>query len=116
MFKVIIAGGRDFNDYGLLEKYCDKILSNVSDVEIVSGNAKGADLLGELYAKNKGIPIKIFPADWDKNGKRAGYMRNIDMASYADALIAFWDGKSLGTKHMIDYAKSKGLKVRIISY
>lgn len=110
--KIIIAGSRDFNDYETLKKVCDFMLSRQDEVEIVSGTARGADLLGERYAKEKGYPIKQFPADWSK-GKGAGYIRNEDMAKYSDALIAFWDGKSKGTEHMINLAKKHGLKVKV---
>jgi glycerophosphoryl diester phosphodiesterase len=114
--KVIIAGGRTFTDYGLLCQSADRALSKQTEVEIVSGTAKGADLLGERYAADRGYPVKKFPADWDRYGKSAGYRRNAEMAEYADALIAFWDGTSRGTKHMIDLAHERGLKVRVISY
>ena len=114
--KVIIAGGRGFNDYDLLCRKADKILSRQSEIEIVSGAARGADKLGERYADERGYPIKRFPADWGTFGKKAGYMRNEDMAEYADALIAFWDGTSKGTKHMIDIARNNDLKVRVITY
>lgn len=114
--KVIIAGGRTFNDYKLLCQICDKALSLQNEVEIVSGTANGADKLGEKYAKEKGCPVKHFPADWDKYGKSAGYKRNEEMAKYADALIAFWDGKSKGTKHMIDLAKRYELKVKVVIF
>ena len=111
--KVIIAGGRNFNDYKLLRKFCDKVLSKQTKIEIISGTAKGADKLGEKYANEKEFPITQFPANWNRYGKSAGYKRNMEMAEYADALIAFWDGKSKGTKHMIDIAKANNLKVRI---
>jgi len=111
--KVIIAGGRDFSDYDNLCQVCNKILSEQTNIEIVSGVASGADKLGERFAFDNGYPIKQFPADWDKFGKSAGYKRNAEMAEYADALIAFWDGKSKGTKHMIDLANDAKLKVRI---
>ena len=115
--KVIIAGGRDFNQYEVLKDYCDKMLSQQSSsIEIVSGTAKGADQLGERYAKERGYPIKRFPADWDKHGKAAGPLRNKEMADYATALIAFWDEQSKGTKNMIETAKSLGLKVRVCHY
>src|SRR5690242_7305650 len=97
--KVIIAGTRHFTDYKLLKEYCDVILSNQSDIEIVSGGARGADALGEQYAKENGYPIKQFLPDWDKYGRLAGPLRNEEMARYADALIAFWDNKSTGTKN-----------------
>lgn len=114
--RVIIAGGRNFNDYILLSQKCDKAFSLLNKVEIVSGTANGADKLGERYANEKGHPIKRFPANWDKYGKSAGYRRNEDMAKYADALIAFWDGESRGTKHMIDLAKIHHLKVKVIIF
>ena len=114
--KIIIAGGRNFRDYDKLRESCDNILVNQKDVEIVSGMAAGADTLGERYAQEKGYEVKKFPAQWDLYGKSAGYKRNQQMAEYADGLIAFWDGKSRGTKHMIDIATNKGLKVRVIRY
>lgn len=115
--KVIIAGGRDFDNFRLLSTKVNSILCEItSDIEIVCGCAKGADDLGRKYAKNLGYKIKEFPADWDAHGKFAGVKRNREMAEYADALIAFWDGKSKGTKNMIEEAKKRGLKVRVIKY
>jgi len=119
MIKVIIAGGRDFKDFELLKSHCNRYLkefNNSEDIEIVSGGANGADTLGEKYAKKKKYKIKQFLADWDNLGKSAGYIRNAEMAKYADILIAFWDGKSRGTKHMIDLAKKKRLVVKTIYY
>jgi len=114
--KVIIAGGRNFRDYDKLRESCDNILVNQKEVEIVSGTAVGADTLGERYAQEKDYEVKKFPAQWDLYGKSAGYKRNQQMAEYADGLIAFWDGKSKGTKHMIDIANKMGLKVRVVRY
>lgn len=118
MIKVIIAGTRDFNDYALLKKDVDYFLQdfNPNKIEIVSGNARGADKLGERYAKEHNLPVKLFPANWDKYGKRAGYLRNQEMANYSDMLIAFWDEKSKGTRHMIDIAKKQGLTVIVVGY
>lgn len=115
--KVIIAGGRNFNDYDFLCKKVDEILVwNYIDIEIVSGTANGTDKLGERYALEWGFPVKQFPSNWDLHGKSAGYLRNSEMAKYSDLLIAFWDGKSKGTKHMIDLAKKGGLIVEIILF
>jgi hypothetical protein len=113
--KVIIAGGRDFDDYQKLREFCDKVLKDQQDIEIVSGAAKGADHLGERYAIERGYKTTRFPADWNK-GRSAGYIRNKQMAEYGDALIAFWDGTSKGTGHMIDLAKQYKLKIRICNY
>lgn len=118
MFKVIIAGGRDFDDWHLLCKTCHNLLKDkdYNQVEIVEGGAKGADRLGFEFYRANGTKHKRFPADWHTHGKKAGILRNIEMAEYADALIAFWDGKSRGTKHMIEVAKEKGLLIRVIKY
>lgn len=118
-FRVIIAGGRDFNDYPLLKAKCDNILADKTATHriiVVSGAAKGADSLGEQYAREKGYTVERYPADWNTHGRAAGPIRNAQMANSADALIAFWDGQSKGTKSMINIAKTKGLGVRVISY
>lgn len=113
---VIIAGGRDFE---MLEKHMlmlDDICDSVEASEIVSGTARGADKAGEYYAHTRKIPCTRFPANWKKYGKSAGYIRNEEMAKYADMLVAFWDGKSRGTKHMIKTMKQFNKPVRVISY
>ena len=114
--KVIIAGSRGFSDFQLLYAKCEEVLANSTDVEIVSGTAKGADKMGEHYASLRGFGVKLFPADWNKHGKAAGYLRNKEMADYADVLIAFWDGESRGTQHMVNLAKERNLAVHIINY
>lgn len=119
MFRVIIAGGREFSDYQLLSSRMDSLLANKVNegpVAIVCGKARGADTLGERYAKERGYQVLYFPADWDRLGKRAGYVRNEEMAKNADALVAFWDGQSKGTKHMIETAREYRLAVRVVRY
>jgi hypothetical protein len=93
-FRVIIAGTRYFGDFAYLVKVCDYLLQNKKKVKIISGNARGADQLGEQYAHYRQYKLDTYPADWDRFGKSAGYRRNVEMAEHADALIAFWDGKS----------------------
>ncbi len=114
--KIIVAGSREFNDYDLLKKNIQENFQRYEVEEIVSGTARGADTLGEQFAKEYNIPVKKFPANWDLYGKSAGYRRNVEMADYADALIAFWDGKSKGTGHMINIAKDKNLRVIVINF
>ena len=123
MVKVIIAGSREFNDYNFLTKKVDFLLQNKidktkpnSNIEIVSGTAKGADTLGEKYAKERGFALKRFPANWKLYKKRAGYIRNKQMRNYADICIVFWDGKSRGSKHMIDLAKETNMPIRVVIY
>lgn len=118
--RVIIAGSRTFNDYNKVVKAACEYLNPNDDITIISGAAKGADTLGELFADRNGLSLVKMPAKWDLYGKRAGYLRNEEMANYAaegrGILLAFWNGKSPGTKHMIQIAKEKGLEVHIILY
>jgi|Laugrespbdmm15dd_1035085.scaffolds.fasta_scaffold00442_14 hypothetical protein len=114
--KIIIAGGRDFNNYQFFLNNIWPLLKGSNQIEIVSGCANGADKIGEKFAESFGLPISRFPANWSKYGKSAGPIRNLEMAKYADELIAFWDGKSSGTKNMIDTATKLGLKINIFTY
>lgn len=115
--KVIVAGSRTFTDYELLKAELNMLIvpGFNREVEIVSGCCKGADTLGEQYAKEYGFKIKKYPADWDTYGKKAAYIRNNQMAKYATHCICFWDGKSKGTKMMIDLANANNLKIAIIN-
>jgi len=112
-FRVIVAGSRTFNDYEYAKKKLDVLLKRKKNVVIICGTANGADKLGERYAKEKGLEIMYFPPDWEKFGKSAGYIRNKHMAEQADALIAFWDGESKGTRHMINIANKEDLPTRV---
>lgn len=114
--KVVIAGSRGFNDYSFLKRKLDHLLQNQTDVTIISGTARGADKLGERYAKEKGFDIIEKPADWENLGKRAGYVRNEEMAKIADAAVIFWDGESRGAKHMIDLCDKHNVNKRVIRY
>lgn len=107
--KVIIAGSRSITDYELVKKAVKA--SGFEITEVVSGAARGPDQLGERWAAENGIPVIQFIPDWGTLGKRAGYARNVDMANYAEALVAVYDGISKGTKHMIEIATKKKLKV-----
>ena len=116
--RVIIAGSRNFDDYDLLRKKCGRLLK-MENVEIVSGHARGADTLGEKFAEENGIPLKVFPAQWDTYGKAAGPIRNRQMAEYAAQadcgfLVAFPKGESNGTRNMIRTAKWYDLTVYVV--
>lgn len=117
--KVIIAGSRDFNDYIKLKNILDKFNLLIKDKgyiinQIISGTCKGADLLGERYAKENNIDIVRFPAKWNTYGKKAGYLRNLEMGEYGDILIAFPINDSKGTYNMIDIMKKLNKKYFII--
>lgn len=112
--KVIIAGSRNITDYRLLKMCLSKTIFNIT--EIVCGKAKGVDSLGERYAEEQNIICTYFPADWNKYGLRAGYIRNTEMGRYADSLIAIWDGRSKGTIHMIDIMKKLNKPYEVFLY
>lgn len=117
--RVIIAGGRDFNDYGALHNKVMSITRNIrkhQNLEVVSGGAKGADQLGERWGLQYEFPVAYIKPDWDQYGKSAAFRRNVEMANYADFLIAFWDGNSRGTEHMINCMRFQNKPYRIIPY
>ena len=109
--KYIVAGGRDFANRGRLCNVLAMLLAE--DDTVITGMARGADRLAWEIAKEWHYDLEEFPAEWDKYGKSAGYRRNVQMAERADALIAFWDGQSKGTKHMIDIALEHGIDVHV---
>jgi hypothetical protein len=118
--KIIIAGTRTFDNKHLLSSQMDWILSQLDlqfcNIHVVSGTAEGADKLGEEWAEERKITVSRFPPDWNKHGKAAGPIRNSQMADVADMCVVFWDGKSKGTKNMIETALSKGLFVKVVKY
>lgn len=116
-YRVIIAGSRSFSNYELLKEHCLSLLQEkrrTHRVIIVSGHAHGADTMGERFAKEQGLTIELHPAKWRALGKAAGMIRNAEMARASDALIAFWDGRSRGTAHMISFARRRGLEVSVV--
>lgn len=102
----------------MLKEKCDYFLQGEKekDVVIISGHASDADALGERYAQERGSQLETYPADRKAHGRAAGPILNAQMADVADALIAFWDGKSRGTKNMIDTATKRGLQVAVVRY
>lgn len=113
-FKVIIAGSRTFTNFKFLTTQLDHLLSQQSNITIITGMAKGTDTLAVEYANLRNYPIIKMPADWNKFGKSAGYIRNIEMAKIADACVCFWDSKSKGTEHMISQSQKFKLKLKIV--
>ncbi|MCP4468825.1 MAG: DUF2493 domain-containing protein [Halieaceae bacterium] len=115
-FKIVVAGGRTFADYELMKRKLDVLLAKRDNLMIISGTAGGADRLGERYAEEREVEILRMPANWEAEGRSAGYKRNVRMAERADAVCVFWDGKSKGSKHMIDIARHHNLPLRVITY
>ena len=109
--KTIIAGSRTVTDMAVVEAACNSCPWRIT--KVVSGCARGVDTLGELWAVAHNVPIERHSADWDRHGKKAGYLRNIKMAECSESLIAVWDGESKGTSHMIVAAQRLGLKIHI---
>ena len=112
--KLAIIGSRTFQNYSILIKELDSKKDKITLV--ISGGAQGADSLGEKWAKGNNIPTLIFPADWDKHGKAAGFIRNQDIIDNCDCCIAFWDGKSKGTAHSISLCEKQNKPYKIISF
>ena len=114
---IVICGGRDFGNYEQAKKILDKYIGeSFGKIKIISGGCRGADKIGERYAQERGLEIIVFKAEWDKYGKAAGPKRNEEMAWIADLIICFWDGKSRGTRSMIEFAKKYQKRIIINKY
>ena len=118
--KIAVVGSRSLDNYQLVKS----ILEQYTFTQIISGGAKGVDTLAIEYAADEHLPLKKFPADWSR-GKQAGFIRNGEMAKYANEecqkckkshgqLIAVWDGQSTGTESMIKIARELGLAVHVL--
>ena len=136
-FKLIIAGSRSITDYDFIEEVCKKhvetLANTYGEVKIVSGMAEGVDYLAACWAEFYNYDVIPVPANWDDiEGKpdymigytatgtpfyrHAGHERNILMADLADGLLAIWDGKSGGTKDMIDLMKRRNKAIKVVLY
>ena len=119
MQKIAIVGGRTFD----MKEYMHGVLIHLiatgaieNNLTLVCGEAKGADSVGRVLFEEVTLPIESYPADWDKYGKSAGYIRNAEMAEMCDVAVAFWDGESRGTKHMIDAVRKLGKVCHVFYY
>lgn len=115
---LLVVGSRCFDDEVLLEDKLDYFMTGweLGDVRLISGGAPGADTLAAEYGHNYKMEVKVFPADWAGQGKKAGYLRNLEMGKLADMAIAFWDGKSKGTQHMIRIMVALKKEVLIVAF
>lgn len=119
--RIVIAGCRNYSNYNLAKEFIETCISDMppqTKIIIISGGCKGADTLGERFAKENGYEIEKYPAQWNKYGRAAGPKRNRIMAEKCDLVICFWDGKSKGTKSMIDCAREldKPVNIKYIEY
>jgi predicted Rossmann fold nucleotide-binding protein DprA/Smf involved in DNA uptake len=108
-----VVGSRTVTNYNEVLPYLQHYLS-IPNLHLVSGGAIGADRLGRRFAQEHHLSLQEFLPDWKQFGKSAGFRRNHDIISAATEVIAFWDGKSKGTKHSIDLARKQGKACRVI--
>lgn len=118
-FHCLIVGSRGYTDYASFKAKCDALLAGRTDIEIVSGGASGTDAMAGRYARELDYSLQVFPADWSRYGKRAGYVRNREMHSYISThadrgVIAFWDGSSKGTAQSFALAREFDNPLRVI--
>ena len=114
--RAAVAGCRHYEDYCEAKEYIDFCISEIRKkytLIFVSGGCRGADSLGERYAAENGFETEIYPADWEKYGRAAGPKRNKKIAEISDYIICFWDGKSRGTKSLLNFAEKYGKPVKI---
>ena len=118
--RIIICGGRHFNDYDTLETLVDSVIAenalSIDEIEIISGHCEGADTLGEQYAKNHGLACILFPAEWSKYGRAAGPIRNSQMIEYASKsqnpiVVAILSPRAKGTMDTVKKATKKGFTI-----
>lgn len=112
----MICGSRTFNDIRYMRECLDEVLSGVDEVTVISGCAMGADSEGERYAVRRAFKIERYPADWDRFGEQAGMICNKEMLDKCDAVVAFWDGKSVGTANMIEIAREAGKLLDVFTF
>lgn len=117
MYRIGVGGCRFFSNYLLLQKEMDLFLHELQltdDIVIISGHCRGADIMAEKYAKEREYSLRLFPAKWSEYGRCAGVLRNREIVENSDIIIVFWDGKSKGTKNLIDNAISLSKPYKIV--
>lgn len=110
MTRVAIVGSRWYPEQSHVRNF---VMGLPKDTVVLSGGAKGVDSWAEKWARYYGLDVEVFPADWEKHGRRAGYLRNVDIVNACDRVVAFWDGASPGTRHTIEIARKAGKPVAI---
>jgi hypothetical protein len=112
--RILVCGSRGWESVWQVRMVYAE-LDKAKPTEIISGGARGADRVAEVWAKTNSVPITVFTPDWNKYGRRAGVLRNNQMLDKKpDLVLAFWDGLSKGTKHTIDEARRRNIRVEVI--
>lgn len=117
MTRILVTGSRNYSNAYLVQKWLSRVVNHLHPEDsdppvLIHGGAKGADALADAYWRKMGWPVEVHEAEWDKWGKRAGFLRNKDMAkSGADICVAFPQGASRGTRNMMDVARHYGITV-----
>jgi len=119
---IAVIGSRNFDDYEFVENIVSAVIADLAEqtnsdkITIVSGGAKGTDLLAERFAKQHSFPMLIFRPDYKSFGKAAPIRRNREILEHSDMVIAFWDGASKGTRYMIEQAEKLHITTKVISF
>jgi hypothetical protein len=108
--RIAVVGSRDYPDLAEVRQF---VWEQTRDTVIVSGGARGVDDAAVKEAQRLNMPYEVYPADWGRHGRRAGVIRNQEIVRKADEVVAFWDGKSPGTKFTIGFARSLGRPVSV---
>lgn len=112
--KVLVCGSREWPDYHVLRKHLERLPRGSV---ILHGGARGGDLMAGVAARALGFEEKVFPADWKRYGKKAGFIRNLEMLeAWPDLVLAFSLNHSAGTEHTIREARKRGIPTRVIRY
>ena len=117
MFRIGIGGCRFFDDYSFFQNKLDSVIAKVmccDNIIILSGHCRGTDMMAEKYAKERGYSLELYPAKWSEYGRCAGVIRNKEIVNNSDLIVAFWDGKSKGTKNLIENAIALSKPYKII--
>jgi hypothetical protein len=113
---VLVCGSRTWTDRETIWRRLRRLAVDDPDLEIIHGGAGGADSIAGEWAILAEIPVRVFPADWCRLGRRAGFVRNVEMLDeHPDLVVAFQRGGSPGTQHTIDEARRRGISVEVVT-
>jgi len=111
--RIVVSGWRDYTDYAEFSKVMHLVVGGRA-VELIAGDASGADAMTQRYAREHALPFTMFPADWRRYGKGAGPIRNCAMVAVAQELVAFQKEGTPGTQNAIDEARKAALKITVV--